>query len=832
MKIREFLIVLFLLPLVIFSQQEDLNIHGGWEAEGPFYGKLESGTYWHSMGLVNAIHVNPANTNIILMATNSSGIWKTKDRGVTWKCVTDANKLIPGMGARGFAVNPDKANEIYSGGGNYTYGFDTYDGSLLKSSNWGDSWELVQSFDTIYHDREVVAVDYSLKNKLFVIGDKEVFLSEDNGKSWESVFKIDVKNNYINSKDQQLCDFKTTPNGNLFVSSNQSWGVRGNCWRSTDEGKTWVNLEDTKEFEEVKKRGNACVKMGKSEEGKLILGYNDGRNIYLYKSNNQGESFYKTGSFKLDWETGDAKASKFDIKFSKLDDEKIYLGFIEFFHWDSINGLKQLSPSATISANEHDDVRTMEVVVIGGEEKVIMGNDGGVSMYSPLTNKFESLNGYNLPTSQVYNLAISQFDSNFMMYVGTQDNGTFKYQDGDWTWYTGGDGGGNWIGDNAHLKINSSNGIVMINEGKMKRYYSPNQQFTSWFIDFPIEVSRKDSILLYGSKRRNSSVSPRLFIQNSNKRSHRGVEVPGMRLIGEIAVSDNNPNLIFVAEGDHLDKNDNTPKLMKTVNKGESFIDLSNAIVYPSEFNAKEGVSRDTIELNEMLSYRTITDIEIDPFDDDIIYVSLSGVTYPQSWTKSWEYYRVLKSMDGGESWYDYSKGLPNTPIYCLVRDERYLSRIYCGGDEGVFVYSKKANFWVNHDLDFPKNVTVTDLKINYCQEKIYASTYGRGVYSYGAGRNAEIEFVKNHTIETYRFQKRPIVVKKGKTLTITSDIKMAPGTRIILEPKSKLIVDGGTISSGCNSQWKGVEIEEKKFLFFFKRKKGEVILKNGGKIE
>ena len=116
--------------------------------------------------------------------------------------------------------------------------------------------------------------------------------------------------------------------------------------------------------------------------------------------------------------------------------------------------------------------------------------------------------------------------------------------------------------------------------------------------------------------------------------------------------------------------------------------------------------------------------------------------------------------------------------------------------------------------------------------QKIYASTYGRGVYSYGAGRNAEIEFVKNHTIETYRFQKRPIVVKKGKTLTITSDIKMAPGTRIILEPKSKLIVDGGTISLGCNSQWKGVEIEEKKFLFFFKRKKGEVILKNGGKIE
>ena len=45
-------------------------------------------------------------------------------------------------------------------------------------------------------------------------------------------------------------------------------------------------------------------------------------------------------------------------------------------------------------------------------------------------------------------------------------------------------------------------------------------------------------------------------------------------------------------------------------------------------------------------------------------------------------------------------------------------------------------------------------------------------------------------------------------------------------------MVDGGTISGGCNAMWGGIEIQEKRFLFFFKRKRGKVELINGGKIE
>ena len=129
-----------------------------WEAVGPFYGKLANGNYLHSMGLVNAIQMHPTDTNTILMATNSSGIWKTTDRGTNWKCVTNSKKLIPGMGVRGFAINPDNPNEIFSGGGNYVYGFDSYDGGLLRSADWGDTWDLVQSFDSIYHDKEVMGI--------------------------------------------------------------------------------------------------------------------------------------------------------------------------------------------------------------------------------------------------------------------------------------------------------------------------------------------------------------------------------------------------------------------------------------------------------------------------------------------------------------------------------------------------------------------------------------------------------------------------------------------------------------------------------------------------
>jgi photosystem II stability/assembly factor-like uncharacterized protein len=830
--------LIFIITLVTFN----FSFGQQWKTEGPFYGKSDTMSYMHSMGLVSEIFPNKKDTNQILMATNSSGIWKTINRGINWICVTQNQQLIPGMGVASIVTNPNNQNELFAAAGNYAYGFDTYGGAVLRSKNWGDSWELIQSFDSVFNGKSVIKVAY-VNSKLFVIGAREVFVSEDNATSWNSIFRLEEEEEYITSRAQYLVDFEITPNGNLFVSSSHLWGARGNAWMSEDEGVTWQNLEDKIKVESIKSKTIRCVKLTISETGKLVAGFNDGNIIHLYQTNNQGQTFYKKGKVGLNWETGDAKASKFEMEFSITNPEKIYMGFIEFFEWDSIFGLKMLSPTENISATEHDDVRAMKVLKIGEKERVLMGNDGGISYYYPEKKEFESLNGYDLSTLQIYNLAISQFDSNYTMLVGTQDNGTFKYEKGEWNFFSGGDGGGNLLDDNAYLQVSFMNSLIAVYQGKIKKYYSPNTRYSSWFLDSPVELSHKDSVILFGSGKKGNSRGATLFFQNIKEGPRtEGIEIPDMVQIGEIAISAQNPDKVWIAEGEHIDKNDNTPKWIKTVDRGKTFIDLTDAIVYPDPTFDIPNRKKDTLTLREMLSYRTITDIEIDPHDDAIIYISLSGVFKPESWTKSWEYYRVLKSEDAGESWCDYSYGLPETPIHCLLRDEQNKDVLFCGGDEGVYQKIYNGEEWKKLDNGFPKNTTVSDLKINYCQNKLYASTYGRGVlstsladedrriYRYGVN-NWFIK--KNTTIDSYQFNKSyTITVYSGKTLTITADVLLAPNTEIFLKPKSKLIIDGGSIGSACDSKWKGsINIEEKRFLWFFKRKKGEVILKNGGKI-
>lgn len=826
MKFKNFIpLFVVLINFSAFSQENS------WKALGPFFGKSNTQEYMHSMGLVNAVLTNPKDENEIIMSTNSSGIWKTKDNGTTWKCVTDKEAFLPGMGIKTFSVNPFNPNAIMAGGGNYCYGDDNYGGVLLLSKDRGETWTKSISFAKVFEGKLVTKVVYLNNKELFVLTNESLFKSIDSGASWEKLFEVNVSQNYIDNKDQALIDFEWFENGAIFISSTHSWGAKGNLFKSKDGGATWENLLKTKEFDNLYENHILFVTMTKPVNGSMYVGVGSGGDVQLFKTKNKGESFYKSGIISTRNPSIDAKAGKFEMEISVSNPNQLYIGSIDLFVWDSINNLKKLSPGGNISKDEHDDIRFLEVLEREGKEVLAMGNDGGVTLYDSESNRFESLNGFNLPTLQVYNLAISQFDSNFMMYIGTQDNGTYEYKNKDWNFVTGGDGGGNAMDDRGYLRMNSINSTLVTYNGKLRRYFTPTHQFSSWFIDFPVEISKSDSVILFGSKKRGDVEGARLFIQNLNEKNNGGIEVKGMNNIGEIAISNSDPALIFIAEGDFCDGNNRCNKLMKTTDKGKSFVSLSNAQVYPHPDDLITR-GRDTTTLRQLLGYRKVTDIEIDPYDNEVIYVSLNGNFKPQTWTKNWEYYRVLKSENGGESWTNHSYGLPITPIYALLRDERNDFGLFCGGDEGMFYCDNSNGFWKLMETGFPKNVTATDIKLNYCQSKLYVSTYGRGVF----GVKLEVEkgsqeINKNETWSSYRFVKRDIEVKRGNTLTITTDIAMAPGTSIVLHPKSELMIDGAKVSSNCLESWDGIEIKESKFLFFFKRKKGKVIYKNGGEI-
>ena len=80
----------------------------------------------------------------------------------------------------------------------------------------------------------------------------------------------------------------------------------------------------------------------------------------------------------------------------------------------------------------------------------------------------------------------------------------------------------------------------------------------------------------------------------------------------------------------------------------------------------------------------------------------------------------------------------------------------------------------------------------------------------------------------------RNIVIKKKQTLTIKKKICMAPNTMIILEKKSKLIIDDGIIKC-CNGSWEGVRKCKSQFNLYKipKKEKNIAIIEliNNGKL-
>ena len=55
-----------------------------------------------------------------------------------------------------------------------------------------------------------------------------------------------------------------------------------------------------------------------------------------------------------------------------------------------------------------------------------------------------------------------------------------------------------------------------------------------------------------------------------------------------------------------------------------------------------------------------------------------------------------------------------------MLRDERDENVLFCGGDKGLYKCDDYKGIWKPMDKGLPKNVTVTDIKLNYCQDKLY----------------------------------------------------------------------------------------------------------------
>jgi hypothetical protein len=128
------------------------------------------------------------------------------------------------------------------------------------------------------------------------------------------------------------------------------------------------------------------------------------------------------------------------------------------------------------------------------------------------------------------------------------------------------------------------------------------------------------------------------------------------------------------------------------------------------------------------------TSIAIDATDSLTAWVTCGGFLEGQ---------KVYQTKDGGSTWQNMSLNLPNIPVNVVVFQENNANDIiYIGTDAGVYYYTAAGNTWQLFSNLLP-NVIVSDLEIHESTRKLYAGTFGRGIWmtdlAQVSGTNGEV---------------------------------------------------------------------------------------------
>lgn len=116
----------------------------------------------------------------------------------------------------------------------------------------------------------------------------------------------------------------------------------------------------------------------------------------------------------------------------------------------------------------------------------------------------------------------------------------------------------------------------------------------------------------------------------------------------------------------------------------------------------------------------SISDIELGSNENEL-FVTMHNYNVVSIWY----------SNDGGNTWQNKEGNLPDLPVKCILKNPLSTTEVIIGTELGVWFtnnFTSSSPTW-NQSYNGMSNVKVTDLDLRN-DNKVYASTYGRGVFS------------------------------------------------------------------------------------------------------
>ncbi len=619
-----------------------------------------------------------------------------------WNATTSWN---PGVGRiTGIAIDQNNSDHIIVGANT---------GGVWKTLDGGENWIPLGDYFSNLRVYSVTIHPTNSDRYFFGSTNGLIYHSLDAGATWNLLG--DMGSSSVN----KILIHPTDPS--IVFATSQNGGIR----KSSDGGLNWVAaVTDSQGYDIEFKPNNPNVVYatgtnfhvsyngGESfstnvtfESAPKMIGVssNDENVIYvleasggsfggIYKSVNAGFTFseldhegrnyfgYDTAGF----DSGGQAPRDMDIAVNPEDANEVHIAGV--LTWKSTDGGENFSctsdwvPGNAENANIgycHADV---DLLLFNGTT-LFAGTDGGIFKAEDTANVtaeyYEDLTA-GLGIRQLYKIGITQTPE-VIITAGSQDNGSSFYSEAEgWKDWIGADGMEGFID-----KDNSSKMFGMIQFGGVYRTFNGGQTTSgisipsqgNWVTPFEQDPVLTDVIYI------------------------------GLNHVYKSVASGNNWTVISQELGGNLNQ-------LKIANS-------NNLVIYTSRggllFKTEDGGATDWLQLPSPGG--SINSIAIHPTNPEKIAVATTSNS------------KVFVSEDGGLSWLNYKFNLPGFSALALVWDNNGEDGLYLGMDYGIFYIDNTFNEWQPYSTNLP-NVIINELEINSADGKIYAGTYGRGLWA------------------------------------------------------------------------------------------------------
>ena len=740
------------------QKQQSSTAASPWYPVGPnaipnnLTGYMENG-----IGRINCVAFHPSNPNTFFVGVAQGGLWKTTNGGTSYTPLTDN---LPITRISDIAIDPTNTNIMYISVCDFEYiGFGLYYNGkkrhthyglgVYKTIDGGLTWNPTGlTFQLTNGDASLmrkIVINPANTSQLLACGVSGMYRSTNAGATW------------IKQMDSLFWDMAQDPINPNVIYAATGWVANSNMgkaaiYKSTNFGTTWTILN------------TGIPLQGTVQRIKLAIAPSDNNYVYalccdntygfygIYQSTNAGTNWvYKPPALNIleggqGGGTGGQGTYDLALCVNATNRNIIYTGGVNI--WGSSDGGTSFNPishwTLQYGPTLHGDVHFIERHPL--TNNYFAGSDGGIYKTASLQTGDWIMNwptvwtnlSNGMQVSSFYRLSSSKNNAGRII-AGAQDNASFYYNGSSWSTIFGGDGMDNYLDP-----LNNQN---VIGSSQYGNFYNS----TDGGITGPYASSNPNN--------ENAEwVTPIVADYNN----------PGVLYIGnENVVKSNDGGQTWSALGTIFS---NTLTSQNTEISALAVANTNSAVIYAArrvryEFGLKGIVFRST---NGGTSFTNITSnlpdtlyytgIEVSPASANEAIVCMAGFASGC---------KVFKTTNGGTSWINISYNLPNVPVNCV----KYLAvsgQILVATDLGVYVLNNGAVSWTNYSLGLP-NVIVTDIEFNMPLNKIYVSTFGRGVWETNLALITGLQ--NNAALKTLDFKVYPSVNNGKFTLEIPANI-------------------------------------------------------------